>query len=270
MHLLRLLSLFFVVDVLCAAAPRPEWAAAEASYDALLRERVAAGRVDYTALKTDPRLGAFLDAAARIDPAALASREAALAYWLNLYNAATLKLAADRYPIASIHDLAKGGRYLSFALGTTPWDIRFVDTTRGRLTLNEIEHEIVRRDFADEPRIHFALVCAALSCPPLRSEAYAAERLDAQLAEQTRAFLADERHNTFDPAKRVARVSAIFDWYGKDFGEGDRAVLAWIARWAPPAVAEALAADPGRWRLRFAAYDWALNDAASASPARKN
>jgi Protein of unknown function, DUF547 len=256
--LLSALLSSLTAPALVATAPA-NGIAATTAYSALLRDHVHAGAVHYTALRGDPRLDAYLAWIAATDPATLPHRNERLAYWINTYNAATLRLITDHYPVRSIMDLAKGGRYLSFLIRGTPWDRPVVVAGGRRLTLNQVEHAIIRKEFADEPRIHFVLVCAARSCPPLRSEAYTAERLETQLTEQTRAFLADERHNRFDVATRTAHVSALFKWYARDFGPDDQAVLRWIARWAPSAVATTLADDAARWRLRYVDYDWSLN-----------
>lgn len=233
----------------------------EALYAGLLADHVRAGRVDYAAVAQDGRLPRYLAQVAATDPAGLATREARLAFWINAYNAYTLHLIAAHHPLATINALADGGRWRERQTGDTPWDIRFA-TVGGRvMTLNEIEHDTIRRQFGD-PRIHFALVCAAVSCPPLRGEPYAAERLDAQLDEQTRAFLADGAHNRFDARARRAVVSPLFDWYAADFGADREAVGRWIGHHAPAGVARSLRADPGRWTWAFGEYDWALNGTA--------
>ena len=175
------------------------------------------------------------------------------------YNAYTLKLVADAYPIESIHDLGTGGRILGWLLNKSPWDIRFAEVGGEEYTLNEIEHEILRVDF-DEPRIHFAVVCAAISCPPLRSEAYVPERLDEQLDAQARQFVADRRSNRFNLSWQRAEVSPIFSWFEEDFGDDDSAVLLFLAEVAPPTTGEAIRQAPGKWSLDYTPYNWSLND----------
>lgn len=228
-------------------------------FSALLHDHVVAGRVDYAALKTDSRLADYLAQYAVVDPAALPDEAARLAYWINAYNAFTLKLVADAYPVKSIHELGIGGRIIGFLIKRTPWDIRFANIAGRKMTLNEIEHEVIRKQF-DEPRIHFAIVCAAVSCPPLRSEAYFPERLDAQLEEQTRLFLRDGVNNRFDLANRKARLSPIFSWFKEDFGGTDLAVIEFTASFAPPEVSADLEGRPADWTLAFSDYDWSLND----------
>jgi hypothetical protein len=129
-------------------------------------------------------------------------------------------------------------------------------TVEGReLTLNDIENEIIRPEFA-EPRIHFALNCAAVSCPPLRVGAYVGSRLDAQLEEQTRAFLGDPARNGLDERGRL-RLSKILDWYEEDF-EKDGDLVDWVRPYVPALAALPADADVD---VKFHDYDWALNEA---------
>ena len=125
-----------------------------------------------------------------------------LAYWINVYNAFTIDLVIRNYPIKSIMDIEKA------------WDIKFIQTGGKTNSLNEIEHEIIRKQF-NEPRIHFALVCAAVSCPPLRNEAYEAGKLEAQLQDQTVKFINDPDKNNI--RESAAKVSQVFNWFKEDF-----------------------------------------------------
>lgn len=237
---MRWITLAFA-GLVCAAglsAGSPDLAA----YDSLLRDHVHAGQVDYAALKTDPRLTATTKAIAATDPAAIAERDERLAFWLNAYNALTLRLVADHYPVASIRDIAAG----------KPWDQPVVTLADGRsLTLNQIEHDIIRPEFK-EPRVHFALVCAAVSCPPLRSEAYVADRLDAQLDDQTKTFLRDPSANRYDPTRGRLELSAIFQWFANDFGGNDAAVIAFVSPYLSKAP------KPGT-PISYLDYDWSIN-----------
>ena len=134
------------------------------------------------------------------------------------------------------------------------------------LTLDEVEHEIVRKEF-QEPRIHFALVCAAVSCPPLRREAYAGDRLDAQLEEQARRFLGDREKNRVDAASGTVFVSPIFVWYRDDFGGSNAALGRYLARSWPQGPERDLLLS-GRFRLRETDYDWRLNGVAKGGRPR--
>lgn len=228
-------------------------------FSEVLAEFVADGLVDYAALRNEKRLDQYLVQLDGTNPADYATEAERLALWINAYNAYTFKLVADDYPIENINDLGTGGRIIGWLLNRSPWDIRFAKVGGEEYTLNEIEHEILRVRF-DEPRIHFAIVCAAVSCPPLRAEAYFPERLDTQLAEQGRQFIADTRSNRFDLDRKKAEVSAIFSWFDQDFGGNDPEVLAFIATLAPGEVAESILKNPREWSLGYFHYDWSLND----------
>ena len=223
----------------------------------VLQQHVREGLVDYAALAQDARLDQYLALLNATDPDALSTNEQ-LALWINAYNAYTLKLVADAYPIDSIHDLATGGKVIGWLIQRTAWDIRFADVGGETYTLNEIEHDILRPEFQDA-RIHFAIVCAAVSCPLLRSEAYLPERLDEQLDEEGRRFLADSSRNTFDLDNRRARISRIFSWFEEDFGQNDAEVIRYLSAYAPATVASDMKAAPDQWRVRYQPYDWSLN-----------
>jgi hypothetical protein len=206
------------------------------------------GLADYAALKSDERLAAFIAALEKTDLEPL-SRGERLAYWINTYNAVTLKLMADAWPVESIMKLNAG----------KPWDLPLF-TPRGAdvaITLNHIEHEIIRKQFGDA-RIHFALVCAAVSCPPLISEPYAPETLETQLDRQTRAFLHDDRRNRYERDAHTLRLSPLFDWYAVDFG-GASGVVDYVSPYLPEADQRALAKHKRHPAVVFTDYDWAPN-----------
>jgi hypothetical protein len=185
-----------------------------------------------------------------------------LAFLINAYNAFTVELILTRWPrLASIKDL---GSFLQ-----SPWKPKWITLLGNPVSLDDIEHEMLRqRGRYDDPRVHFAVNCASIGCPALREEAFVAERLDAQLDEQTRRFLADRSRNRYNPSKDRLEVSKIFDWFGEDFRAGYRGIgslPAFLARHA-----ELLADKPAdRERIRamtvaidFLDYDWQLNGAA--------
>jgi hypothetical protein len=205
-------------------------------------------------------LNTYLARLAKVDLAPL-SREERLAYWINTYNAVTLKFMADAWPVESIMKLNAG----------KPWDVPLFKP-RGSdraLTLNHIEHEIIRKEFS-EPRIHFALVCAAASCPPLRGDSYTGARLEDQLAAQTAGFLRDKTINRYESATRSYVLSPLFQWYVADFGGDEKGVLEFVARQVdlrelcpsgrafqdPSASASVPKAD---FRVRYSDYDWSPN-----------
>lgn len=217
-------------------------------FDAVLRERVRDGLVDYVALKTDARLADYLAALEKIDPATL-PRSQRLSYWINTYNAATLKLMADAWPVASIMKI-NGGK---------PWDVPVFQPAGSaeRLTLNQIEHTMIRKGFA-EPRVHFALVCAAKSCPPLRSEAYTGDRISAQLSEQARIFLRNPSSNTYDAKAHTLRLNPLFQWYATDFG-GETGTPGFVMKYLADEDRDALKRFSREPDLVFGDYDWTPN-----------
>jgi Protein of unknown function, DUF547 len=217
--------------------------------DSVLKARVSEGRVDYAALSKDPRLDDYLAKLEMADPAGLATRDERLAFWINAYNAYTLKLIVAHYPLKSIRDVPHAGL-------DSPWDIPVAKVGGRVLTLNHIEHVILRKELA-EPRIHYAVVCAAVSCPPLRAEAYVAERLDQQIGEQARLFLTKE--NRFLLKEKRAELSQIFNWFAADFGGKPEAILRSLAPYLDEPIKAALASEAAQWTVVHREYDWALN-----------
>ena len=135
-------------------------------FSELLSTYVHDGIVNYKKLKSDKRLAEYIGWLSKADPDALPNEKEQLAFWINAYNAYTLKIICDNYPVESINDLHTGGLVIGSVLKTTVWDKKFVVVNGNTMTLNTIEHEIVRPKFND-PRGHFALVCASKSCPQL-------------------------------------------------------------------------------------------------------
>ncbi|MBZ0267485.1 DUF547 domain-containing protein, partial [bacterium] len=222
-------------------------------FDALLKEYVRPGGVAYNAWTTNGKDHGALDRYVRtLESVPIsdlgedeAARDGALAYWINLYNAATLRLVLEDYPVDSIKDL---GGFLS-----SPWDRKLVTVEGTELTLNDIENRIIRAKFA-EPRIHFALNCASRSCPPLRAGAFTGPELDTQLEEQTRAFLTDGKLNRVEGDHY--RLSKIFDWYKDDFEKAAGTVTAFVRPYL-----KAAGQDPGSdAKVKHVDYDWSLND----------
>lgn len=200
--------------------------------------------VRYKAVTADDKaaLGAYIGALEATDTAAL-SRNEQLALWFNLYNAATVKLILDNPGIASIQDIKK------------PWD-RPVATVKGRpLTLNEIEHGIIR-PIAKDARIHYAVNCASMGCPNLARAPFTGADLGAQLDAAARAYVNHPRGVSVSKGKATA--SKIYGWYRDDFGKDDAAVLAHVRQYADQGLAESL---KGVSKISSYGYDWALNAA---------
>jgi uncharacterized membrane protein YdjX (TVP38/TMEM64 family) len=217
------------------------------AFDAVVKQHVAQGGwVDYEALSRDPGpLDDYLDQVAEAPFDAL-GRDEKLALLINAYNAFTLKLILDHAPVDSIRDIPTDQRWdaARWQVGPYTW------------SLNQIEHEQVRPKFR-EPRIHFALVCAAVGCPPLRSEAYTADRLEEQLADQAEYVHRHDRWFRLDPDSGTIRLTSLYDWYGGDFEQVAGSVLAFAARYRPDLESML---DSGREpNVRWLDYDWSLN-----------
>ncbi len=225
-----------------------------AAWTEILRRFVRDGQVDYAGLARHGQrhLSRYLQALASVCPDDYGhwTRDQQLAFWLNAYNAYTVRLILDHYPLSSIRTI---GILPGAAFRTTFISMRLRDRT---LSLNDIEHEILRREFV-EPRIHFAIVCASQSCPRLRSEAYRAADLDPQLDDQARLFVRDPSKNRFDPAARVLHLSSIFTWFHEDFERAAGTLVDYVARYADEPVAAGVR-QPGV-RVEFLDYDWSLN-----------
>lgn len=229
------------------------------AYDGLLNKYVnERGLVDYEQLCQDPALDTVTEFLSGIDPAGLET-DAALAFWINVYNAFTLKVICDNYPLDSINELHGGGLIIGTVFKTTVWDKKWFAINGEEMSLGHVEHQILRPKFND-PRIHFAIVCAAISCPPLRNEAYTAEHIDRQLDEQGRIFLSRRDLNRFELKSQTAHLSGIFKWFRKDFGRNKKELLTYLSAFvSTPEVRELLRSQPGQWTVRWNDYDWGLN-----------
>jgi hypothetical protein len=232
------------------AAPSAADPQVHAAFGRLLALYAVDGRVRYAAWAASrPDRQALHDYLARLqalDPAGL-PRDDALAYWIDLYNAATLSLVLEHYPVRSIREIG--------ALAGSPWKSELVRVAGRELSLDAIENEILRPAFHD-PRVHFALNCASVSCPPLAGQPFVGARIDEQLDGACRRALTDPRWT--DLRVDRIRVTPIFDWYAADFQQAGLTVREFIARYRPADRAALLA--PTR-PLEFADYDWSLNDA---------
>ena len=212
-------------------------------------------RVAYGQVSPEDRtkLQSYLTALQAIDPAQL-TRDQQLAYWINLYNALTVDVVLENYPVASIRDIKDG------PLSIGPWNLPLAQVAGQALTLNDIEHRIIRPTF-NEPRIHYALNCAAVGCPNLMDRAWRAETLERDFAAAERAYVNDPRGVRFDGRGGLI-MSKIYIWFREDFGPNEKAVLANIETAAEPDLRMRLQQTP---RVKAYQYDWALNDAAAGS-----
>jgi len=224
------------------------------AFDRLLQRHVAEGLVDYDAFARSPEFHAYLEA---LDSAHLEDlpESERLAFWINAYNAWTIEQV-------NAHEERESIRNINKTLGLLPlkgpWSEKMVRAAGRTLSLDDVEHGIIRKQF-DEPRIHFALVCAALGCPPLRSEAYTGEGLEEQLDEQARTFLRRSPHkNRVDVTEGTVWASPILTWYKGDFGGDDESLGRFLARYWPEGPERELLLS-GTFRVRKTDYDWTLN-----------
>jgi len=218
------------------------------AFDALLRKHVDGdGWVDYEGLRKDAAALDSYIASVGQAPFASLGRDEKLSLLINAYNAFTLRLILDHYPVKSIKDIPSAKR----------WDAKRWRIAAMTLSLNQIEHEQIRPKFA-EPRIHFALVCAAIGCPKLRNEAFRADRIEEQLEDQTRYVHSHDRWFRYRPGANEVHLTKLYDWYGADFEQVAGSVIQFAARYSAP-LESALGEDK-KPRIIWLDYDWLLND----------
>ena len=235
------------------------------AWDALLAKFVdTQGMVNYRGWKsssTDQQaLDAYLATLSRADTSQPAQRSAQLAFWINAYNAMTIRGILREYPTSSIRN------HTPKLIGYNIWDDLLLIVGDSEHSLNQIEHEILRR--MDEPRIHFAIVCAARGCPRLLNRAYTSEQLEAQLSAGATHFFAQPAKFTYDAASSRIGVSMILKWFATDFGANTAEQLRSVAPYLPSDEARALA-EGGQARLFYLSYDWDLNDQTPPQSARR-
>ena len=215
-------------------------------YGELLKKYVIGGQVNYAGFKSEEaKLSQYLELLEKVDPKTL-SRNEQFAFYANAYNAWTIKLILSKYPgIQSIKELG--------LLNTGPWKKEVVRLRGGLVSLDHIEHDILRPRFND-PRVHFAINCAAKSCPPLRSEPYRADLLDQQLDDSTRSFLNDPQSYRLEGNRFY--VSRIFKWFSEDFNED---LIGFYLKYATGDLAKKLETGRDKIRVEYLDYDWSLN-----------
>lgn len=169
-----------------------------------------------------------------------------LAYWINAYNAFTIKIIADNYPVESIKDL---NPTLNIPMLNTVWTKKFIRIGNEEVSLDDIEHKTIRKEF-DEPRIHFAVNCASVSCPPLQNEAFKAEKLDAQLEKAATEFINNPKYNKI--SKDKADVSQIFSWFKGDFTKKG-SLIDYLNKYSKVKI-------NSNAKVSNLKYDWALNE----------
>jgi hypothetical protein len=205
------------------------------------------GWVNYKAWKNDRgELDKYLNSLSANAPSDKWSTNEKKAYWINAYNAFTIKLILDHYPVKSIKDI---GPSIQIPFVNTPWAKKFFKIGGKEMKLDEIEHSILRKQFND-PRIHFSLVCASRSCPPLRTEAYEAATIDQQLNDQGRIFLSDKSKNIITP--REIQISKIFSWFKGDFTKNG-SLIDFLNKFSPSRIDKNADID-------HLNYNWNLNE----------
>lgn len=236
---------FSIVLLVCLGALTSRAQVDHSNWGELLGKHVGAdGRVSYSGFAEDSAgLNHYLIELTSNPPSEAWSQEEKLAYWINAYNAFTVKLVVEHFPVSSIKDIKKGIPFVS-----SVWDINFIIIGDKKLSLNDIEHKILRKDF-DEPRIHFAIVCASKSCPELRNEAYTADKLEQQLEGQAIDFINDDSKNHIE--EEEIQISSIFKWFEKDFTK-TITLREFIQKYSKR--------DFGSYaKVKFKEYDWSLN-----------
>jgi hypothetical protein len=229
-----------------------------AAWDALLRKYCdERGYVNYQAWHRSPtdlqQLDQYLAHLSQAAPEQAASAASKFAYWINAYNAVTIKGILREYPTTSIKN------HQSIAFGYKIWDDLLLSVGEQPFSLNDIEHKVLRK--MGDPRIHFAIVCASIGCPPLRNEAYTAKNLDSQLTDNAKRFFADPKKFAATSQGEL-KLSKILSWFAEDFGANQAAQLRTIAPYLPTQAAQSLATS-GRARFSYLGYDWGLNDQTS-------
>ena len=238
-------------------------------FDRFLQRAVDdSGRVDYTALKAQADdLEAYYHLVSLYSPDShpdlFPTPHSELAYWINAYNAATIKTVLAHYPISSVADVEPPAIFFFFPERSGFFYFQRVVLGGARISLYHLENDLVRQRYA-EPRIHFALNCASQGCPRLPQRAFTASQLDAQLERETRRFLAEKRNVHLDHQTRTLWLSSIFQWYESDFTEPlkeDRdqpTLIDFIAPYLKPEDNRLLQAHD--YQMAFTPYSWSLND----------
>jgi len=206
-------------------------------WDGMLKKFVSpSGQVNYKEwVKEQENIENYLFTLAQFPPTERTSAAAQLAYWINAYNALTVQLILKHYPVKSIKDI------------DNPWDTACFTVKGKEYTLGAIEHELLRK--MGEPRIHFAINCASVSCPKLLNEAYLEKKMELQLTEATRSFLKDTSKNVI--TQKQLKLSRIFLWFGKDFGSKSERL---------DFIAKAVGLPLESPKIEYLPYDWNLNN----------
>lgn len=257
---LLFLCLVSVPGLLCAS----ERGFDHSLWDSFLKKYVNdEGAVDYAAVKSDPALlNEYLQQMASQDPIAIETgwpREESLAFWMNLYNAGVVKIITEHYPIDNIQRIP------------SVWGLTILHVGEAQFSLNEIRSAKLLGAYKDE-KIHFALACGAVSCPPLQKKAFTGENVEGQLFLTTRSFLSDPQNIEVVPGKKKIKLSRLFKWYAEDFmldfgvqeqigkfKEDEMAILSFLAYYLENEDQIAYL-EEGRYKIDYFPFDWTLKD----------
>jgi hypothetical protein len=272
MPLKTIAALFFALAALLTTNSAPSNAQGEeARYGKLLQIYVSPSEsdinlVDYAAWQENEAdrkaLGNYLVYLQKQKPSAM-KREDAFVFWINLYNAATLKAVLDNYPVDSIRDIkSEGASLLDFKAFFGPWRTKLTTIEGVKHSLDDIEHNVIRPQFKD-PRSHYALNCASIGCPNIKRTPWKTATLEADLDAAAAAFINHPRGVKVGPDGAL-NVSSIYVWFEDDFGGSEDGVIAHFRKYAGPRLAKKL---EGNVRIARDHYEWALNERLSAQAA---
>ncbi len=205
--------------------------------------------VNYKGLKKDKEINKYIEYLSNTDPRSLPSEKHRMAFWINAYNAFVIKGVLEEYPIKSVlkvslipHSFFKRKKF---------------ETKHGEITLQVLENEKLREAFR-EPRVHFAINCASISCPKLLIEEYSAEKLEEQLEAQAVSFINDKSRNYLDKENKVLYLSSIFEWYERDFVKKGERIADYVAGYLNADDAEFVRNN--KIAIKYLDYDWSLNE----------
>ncbi len=243
-YLINTLSFILAFTLTMAFGVRAETVTGHVLFDEVVQEHVKNGQVDYSAIKKDKRFTEYINYLENTNPDDFASRNAKLAFWINAYNALTIKGILD--------GLSPDGFFSRITFfKSTKYDVA------GRnINLYDLERDIIIP--FNEPRIHFAINCASASCPILISEAYTADNLEKNLEKNAKVFINDNVKNQYDLNQNQIKISKIFDWFSEDFENHSGSVQKYLAKYVnDPTIAELLSKDS--FDVSYLNYDWSLN-----------
>jgi hypothetical protein len=220
------------------------------TWNQILTTYVHDGVVNYRGLKgnqtAQQKLSTYLDSLGKADISAF-SKEDLLAFWINTYNAFTVKLILDHYPVRSIKDIPNA------------WEQKSWRVAGQLMSLNDIENIKLRKELHD-PRIHFAIVCASKGCPDMQNRAYRADAVNQLLDDTARSFFRQQKNFQIEKSSNtlILKLSHIFQWYGADFGKTDKELIAFMLPFLPKETAEVIT-QAQKVELKYIEYDWSLN-----------